>query len=178
MFSLSQCAKQCEGFNCKQFSYRNSSSVSRGEMEQNCILSHLYVSNIIRTIHLVQNQNWDIYEQVCNESSLVTTSTSSPTILTSSSDIDYYDDYGSPISTTTPFSTNTSRNLTQLRKRRSADDDNLFSTTFTFNISITTESLVSLLLLQLPGVCLGLFGIIKAFQTHGFNEDGCKDAAR
>ena len=193
--SLTQCANRCDQFQgaggaCRQFSYRNSTGNSSQPF--NCLLSSLDVSEIIPTADLKQDQDWDIYEQVCNESSLVPTTTPAPTILTSPTptDTEYYDGvrYGTiydiridtinfPTSTTTRSSTNTSSNST-FRKRRSVDDDNLFSASFSFNISITNESLVSILLLQLPGVCLGIFGIIKAFQIHGFNEDGCKSAAR
>merc|ERR1712183_683362 len=53
------------------------------------------------------------------------------------------------------------------RKRRSSDGNrNLY------------EGALSLGLVQLPGVCLGLLGIFKAFQLHGFSKQTAKDSLR
>ena len=43
---------------------------------------------------------------------------------------------------------------------------------------ITPEGLLSLLLVQLPGFCLGVFGIMKAFVNHGITSQAAKDSLR
>lgn len=48
----------------------------------------------------------------------------------------------------------------------------------TFNIRITIEGAISLGLVQLPGVCLGLFGVFRAFQRSGLSKQSVKDSLR
>ena len=43
---------------------------------------------------------------------------------------------------------------------------------------ITAEGLLSLALVQLPGISLGVFGIMKAFITHGMTSQAVKDSLR
>ena len=43
---------------------------------------------------------------------------------------------------------------------------------------ITPEGLLSLVLVQLPGFCLGVFGIMKAFLNHGMTSQAAKDSLR
>ena len=43
---------------------------------------------------------------------------------------------------------------------------------------ITPEGLLSLVLVQLPGFCLGVFGIMKAFVNHGMTSQAAKDSLR
>ena len=46
------------------------------------------------------------------------------------------------------------------------------------HIEITTEGLLSLALVQLPGICLGIFGIMKAIINHGMSTQTVKDSLR
>ena len=43
---------------------------------------------------------------------------------------------------------------------------------------ITAESLLSLALVQLPGICLGILGIMKAIINHGLSTQTFKDSLR
>ena len=43
---------------------------------------------------------------------------------------------------------------------------------------ITAEGLLSLVLVQLPGISLGTFGIMKAVMNHGMTSQGVKDGLR
>ena len=43
---------------------------------------------------------------------------------------------------------------------------------------ITMEGLLSLALVQLPGICLGILGIMKAVINHGMTSQGAKDSLR
>ena len=43
---------------------------------------------------------------------------------------------------------------------------------------ITMEGLLSLALVQLPGISLGILGIMKAVMNHGMTSRGAKDSLR
>ena len=43
---------------------------------------------------------------------------------------------------------------------------------------ITAEGLLSLALVQLPGISLGILGILKAVMNHGMTSQGAKDSLR
>ena len=43
---------------------------------------------------------------------------------------------------------------------------------------ITMEGLLSLALVQLPGISLGILGIMKAVMNHGMTLQGAKDSLR
>ena len=43
---------------------------------------------------------------------------------------------------------------------------------------ITAEGLLSLALVQLPGISLGTLGIMKAFINHGVTSQAVKDSLR
>ena len=43
---------------------------------------------------------------------------------------------------------------------------------------ITMEGLLSLALVQLPGISLGILGIMKAVNNHGMTSQGAKDSLR
>ena len=43
---------------------------------------------------------------------------------------------------------------------------------------ITEEGLLSLALVQLPGISLGILGIMKAVMNHGMTSQGVKDSLR
>ena len=43
---------------------------------------------------------------------------------------------------------------------------------------ITLEGMISLALVQLPGIVLGILGIIKAFTNHGCSKQAVSDAIR
>ena len=43
---------------------------------------------------------------------------------------------------------------------------------------ITMEGLLSLALVQLPGICLGILGIMKAVINHGMTSQAVKDSLR
>lgn len=55
-------------------------------------------------------------------------------------------------------------------------DDDIYS--IDFSIKISVEGLVSLALLQLPGIVLGILGIIKAFINHGCSKQAVIDSLR
>ena len=61
--------------------------------------------------------------------------------------------------------------------KRSTDDTDSF-VNLNFNIKISLEGAISLGLVQLPGVCLGLFGVFKAFQRSGLSKQSLKDSLR
>ena len=65
-------------------------------------------------------------------------------------------------------------NSNNTRTRRSLGEDILY----TKKIEITVETAISLGLVQLPGICLGLLGIFKSFQTHGLSWSGVWDSAK
>ena len=46
------------------------------------------------------------------------------------------------------------------------------------SIRITTEGLISLGLVQLPGIALGFLGIMKAFMNHGMTGQAVLDSLR
>ena len=62
------------------------------------------------------------------------------------------------------------------RQSRSLSQEDLISVTF--NIKITLEGAISLGLVQLPGICLGLFGVFRAFQRSGLSKQSVKDSLR
>ena len=65
------------------------------------------------------------------------------------------------------------------RTRRKRDiNDNIYEQEFGFSIKISTEGLVSLIFVQLPGIGLGLLGILKAFMNHGLSKDAVVDSLR
>ena len=43
---------------------------------------------------------------------------------------------------------------------------------------ITAEGLLSLALVELPGISLGILGIMKAVMNHGMTSQGAKDSLR
>ena len=45
-------------------------------------------------------------------------------------------------------------------------------------VVITAEGLLSLALVQLPGISLGILGIMKAVMNHGMTSQGAKDSLR
>ena len=55
-------------------------------------------------------------------------------------------------------------------------EDDIYS--IDFSIKITVEGLVSLALVQLPGIALGILGIIKAFINHGCSKQTVIDSLR
>ena len=63
------------------------------------------------------------------------------------------------------------------RKKRAIDDD-IYEKEFSFSIKISMEGLISLIFVQLPGICLGLFGILKAFMSHGLSKEAAVDSLR
>ena len=63
------------------------------------------------------------------------------------------------------------------RRKRSVNES-YYSTEFTIGIKISTESIVSLVLIQLPAVSLAILGIYKAFQKYGCSKLGITDASR
>ena len=68
-----------------------------------------------------------------------------------------------------------------MRGKRSApapDDGNKTLIYKAEHIEITTEGLLSLVLVQLPGISLGVFGIMKAFINHGMTSQAVKDSLR
>ena len=69
---------------------------------------------------------------------------------------------------------NTTDALPENFKKRSLGEDVLY----TKNIEITVETAISLGLVQLPGICLGLLGVFKSFQTHGLSWSGVWDSAK
>ena len=67
------------------------------------------------------------------------------------------------------------------RAKRSAhalDDANKTLIYQTDHIVITMEGLLSLVLVQLPGISLGVFGIMKAVINHGMTSQAVKDSLR
>lgn len=70
--------------------------------------------------------------------------------------------------------------LVEGRKKRSTDGNatNLYEGSYSFDIKISLEGALSLGLVQLPGVCLGLLGVFKAFQLHGLSKQTAKDSLR
>ena len=68
-----------------------------------------------------------------------------------------------------------------MRAKRSApalDDANKTLIYQTDHIVITMEGLLSLALVQLPGICLGILGIMKAIINHGMSTQTVKDSLR
>ena len=63
------------------------------------------------------------------------------------------------------------------RKKRAIDDD-IYEKEFSFSVKISMEGLISLIFVQLPGICLGLFGILKAFTSHGLSKEAAVDSLR
>ena len=41
-----------------------------------------------------------------------------------------------------------------------------------------SETVISLILVQMPGISLGVFGIMKAIKNHGTSKQAAKDALR
>jgi len=71
------------------------------------------------------------------------------------------------------------RILESARKKRSPDgNSNLYEGSLSFDIKISWEGAISLGLVQLPGICLGLLGVFKAFQLHGLSKQTAKDSLR
>ena len=67
------------------------------------------------------------------------------------------------------------------RAKRAAptpDDGNKTLIYQTEHIEITTEGLLSLALVQLPGISLGILGIMKAVINHGMTSQAVKDSLR
>ena len=65
----------------------------------------------------------------------------------------------------------------QFRKKRAINED-IYEKEFSFSIKISTEGLMSLVCVQLPGISLGLLGILKAFMNHGLSKDTAVDSLR
>ena len=65
----------------------------------------------------------------------------------------------------------------QFRKKRAINDD-IYEKEFSFSIKISIEGLMSLVFVQLPGISLGLLGILKAFMNHGLSKDAAVDSLR
>lgn len=71
------------------------------------------------------------------------------------------------------------RILESARKKRSSDgNSNIYEGSLSFDIKISWEGALSLGLVQLPGICLGLLGVFKAFQLHGLSKQTAKDSLR
>lgn len=64
------------------------------------------------------------------------------------------------------------------RSTSASDDGNKTLIYKAEHIEITTEGLLSLALVQLPGISLGIFGIMKAFMNHGLSKQTFKDSLR
>ena len=64
-----------------------------------------------------------------------------------------------------------------IRKKRAVSND-IYEKEFSFSIKISTEGLMSLIFVQLPGICLGLLGILKAFINHGPSKEAVVDSLR
>eukprot|EP00092_Neocalanus_flemingeri_P070774 GFUD01086900.1.p1 GENE.GFUD01086900.1~~GFUD01086900.1.p1 ORF type:complete len:481 (+),score=87.55 GFUD01086900.1:40-1482(+) len=64
------------------------------------------------------------------------------------------------------------------RKRSIQEGLSLVNITLTDGLSfqMTIEGLVSIGLVQLPALCLAVFGIVQAFQTEGFSKRAAKDS--
>ena len=73
-----------------------------------------------------------------------------------------------------PFAEDVS--LEPQRRKRQATNDDIFS--IDFSIKITVEGLVSLAIVQLPGIVLGFLGIIKAFINNGCSKQAVVDSLR
>merc|ERR1711953_1655183 len=69
--------------------------------------------------------------------------------------------------------------LDQKRRKRSPEgNSSLYEGSVSFDIKISYEGAISLGLVQLPGVCLGLLGVFKAFQLHGLSKQTARDSLR
>ena len=69
--------------------------------------------------------------------------------------------------------------MTATRRKRSPEgNENLHQRSVSFHIKISLEGAISLGLVQLPGVCLGLLGVFKAFQLHGLSKQTARDSLR
>ena len=72
------------------------------------------------------------------------------------------------------------------RKKRDEDrgyvneaEDNLYTYKWKYgNFTITVEGVVTLVLVQLPGLVLGMLGVIKAFLMYGRSREACLKALR
>ena len=62
------------------------------------------------------------------------------------------------------------------RRKREAKNKNIYR--FDFSIKVTVEGLISLALVQLPGIVLGFLGILKAFINHGCSKQTIIDSLR
>ena len=68
------------------------------------------------------------------------------------------------------------RVVTPAKRSASASRDN--ENQQAISIRITTEGLISLGLVQLPGIALGFLGIMKAFMNHGMTGQAVLDSLR
>ena len=67
------------------------------------------------------------------------------------------------------------------RRKRNIDFDNTIyniNINLSLNYNITLEKIVSIVLVQLPGIVLGILGIIKAFNKHGCSRKTFVDSMR
>ena len=73
-----------------------------------------------------------------------------------------------------------SRDAIASKKRGVKNDSSIDKDIYTFNFSIriSFEGLVSLILVQLPGVALGFLGIMKAFLNHGCSKQALMESLR
>ena len=58
------------------------------------------------------------------------------------------------------------------------EEDKLYERKWEFTFKITVEGVITLALVQLPGVVLGFLGIIKAFSMYGMSKEACLKALR
>ena len=68
------------------------------------------------------------------------------------------------------------RAVTPAKRSAPAPRDNVSQQAI--SIRITTEGLISLGLVQLPGIALGFLGIMKAFMNHGMTGQAVLDSLR
>ena len=65
-----------------------------------------------------------------------------------------------------------------VKRKKRAIDDEVYEKELSFSVKISMEGLISLMFVQLPGICLGLLGILKAFMNHGLSKAAAIDSLR